>query len=338
VAFYVRGRKLLIKEIYVETFLSYLGQGVTRPALILGDDAQTYILKTQKVSDGQGLDTYDCMFLNELLSSQIADYLGVPAPEAAIAKLDGALIEHDPEITFVHRFYEGKHFASLEVKENEDNLMENYQEQLRMRKPLIKRSWKKFFENITNKNDIPKILAFDLLIANFDRYGNTGNLLVASTDNGRKVLSIDHGHAFFGPKWDQNKMNIIQAIEYSDEYVNKIINTILGNNEGIANGLGEVFRAIEEYVSLDDLNLHSFQEIVYHIEGISEELIDSWLNNIPEEWFVEKMIQKSYYTHLIMQHKYLIRHFIQCMANRSAFSNFRGGVLNWKEEQRAGTV
>lgn len=328
----------MIKEIYVETFLSYLGQGITRPALILGDDMNTYILKTQKVSNEAGLDTYNCMFLNELLSSQIAEYLGVPSPEVAIAQVDSTLIEHNPEITFVHKFHEGKHFASLEVKENENNLMENYQEQLRMQKPHIKRSWKKFFENITNKEDIPKVLAFDLLIANFDRYGNTGNILVANTDSGRKILSIDHGHAFFGPKWDEDKIATIQSIEHNEAYVNRIIDVILRNNLGAADGFGEVFKAIEEHVSLEDLDVHSFQEIVYHIEGISEVLIDSWLNNIPEEWFVEKAIQKSYYTHLIMRHKHLVRYFIQCMANRRAFSNFRGGVLNWKEEQRAGTV
>lgn len=330
----------MVKEIYVSTFLDYLGQGVTRPALILGDDDNTYILKTQKVSGQAGLETYDCMFLNELLASQIADYLGIPAPEAAIAKLDQVLIDNDPEITFVHRFYEGKHFASTEVKEKEENLIENYQEQMQMGKPHIRRSWKRFFRDITNKEDIPKILAFDLLIANFDRYGNSGNLLVANTPEGRKVLSIDHGHAFFGPKWDDVKMNNIRAIAHTNDYVNEIINAILDLNtdHGIANGLGEVFRAIEEHVALEDLSLHSFQEIVYHIEGITEELIETWLNNIPDEWYIEKTIQKSFYVHLIMNYKNLVRHFIQCMASRDAFSNFRGGVLEWKQEERAGTV
>ncbi len=188
----------MINRINVNAVLNPLGEGISRPSLILGDDFNRYVLKTQKVFEDNKMVTYDCMFLNELLAYQIACYLSVPIPEVAIAYLSGKLIEKDPALTFVHRFYEGNLFASMELKDTENNMVENYREMIQMKKPYITRSWNTFFSNITNVDDISKILAFDLLIANFDRYGNTGNLLVSNHSSSRRIYAIDHGHAFLG--------------------------------------------------------------------------------------------------------------------------------------------
>jgi hypothetical protein len=330
-----------VKTVYVETFLDYLGQGVTRPALVLADDAQRYILKTQKVFENGKLVTYDCMFLNEILAYQIGEFLNVPIPEGAIAYLDQRIIDEDPSIMFVHRFYAGTHFATQQIRDVEQNLLENYKEQMRMGKPYIKRPWSKFFKDIINSRDIANIIAFDLLIANFDRYGNTGNLLVAETPEGRKVFTIDHGHAFFSPVWNEEKINALRSVSATTEYINKFVNQILGNNVGLfglANGFGEVFRAIEPNIDLTDISNHSFQEVVYKIESITENLVDTWLNNVPDEWFVEKHIQVGLYKNFILKQKDLVRYLIQCMAERLAFTNYRGGVLKWKEERQVGTV
>lgn len=335
------GGEVLVKKVYVDTFLDYLGQGMSKPALVLADDAERYILKTQKVMHNGNLVTFDCMFLNELLAFQIAEYLGVPVPEGAIAHLDQQLIDNDPSIMFVHKFYEGNHFASLEIKDVEDNLLENYQEQLKMRRPYVSRSWNSFFSNIVNKEQVANIIAFDLLIANFDRYGNTGNLLVADTPEGRKVFSIDHGHAFFSPVWSTEKIAGLKSPINAQAYYDRFIGYILRNNVGIlglANGLGEVFRAVEPNIDLNDVTNHSFLEVVARIESITEDKVEFWLNNVPDDWYVAKNNQIQIYKNFILSQKNLVRNLIQGLADRYAFSNYRGGVLEWKREQQVGTV
>lgn len=329
----------MIKKIQVEGFLRYLGEGISKPSVILGDDHQRYILKTQKVIKNGKSVLYDCVFLNELLSYQIAKYLNIPIPEAAIAYVDKVLIQNDPSIVFVHRFSEGLHFASLELP-REDNLINNFIELIRMKKPYIVRSWNAYFDNIINTNDIAKIISFDLLISNFDRYSNTGNLIVANSDKGRKLFTIDHGHAFWGPVWNTDKITQLKTPENSIQYVDWYVNYILNLNacQGFVNGLGEVFRAIELKLDLSNVADHPFQDVIENIELISEETIDNWMSEIPIEWYVDKDIQIGYYKYYILKQKSIIRYIIQRLAERKAFTNFRGGELKWKTEKQFGTA
>ncbi|MUK89167.1 hypothetical protein GMD78_12365 [Ornithinibacillus sp. L9] len=330
----------MVKNIEVETVLDYLGEGISKPALVLGSDFNRYIMKKQKVKQDGKTVIHDCMFLNEVLSYQIANYLGVPVADAAIAHLDATLIENDPAITFVHKFQEGIHFASIELQDKEENLKANYEEALKTGKPYTIRSWKAFFDNIVNSGDISKILALDLLIANFDRYGNTGNLLISNDGSSRKLYAIDHGHAFFSPVWNTDKINALRSPNDSVQYLDWFINLILRNNlqQGQANGMGEVFRNIEASIDLLNVSNHSFQDTVHDIESIDEELIDSWLEIIPNEWYVEKQNQIAFYKSFILKQKSLVKLLIQRLAERGAFSNYRGGVLEWKNVRQVGTV
>lgn len=327
----------MVKRIEVETFLSHLGEGISRPALILGDDFNKYIIKKEKIKTSEGTKLFNCMFLNEILSYQIACHLEVPVADAAIAHVDSQLIKNDPTITFVHQFKEGIHFASQELQNKEENLKDNYLEAMKMGKPYIVRSWNAYFNNIVNKDDISKIIAFDLLIANFDRFGNTGNLLISTDEHEeRKVFAIDHGHAFFGPIWDTTKIQAFKT-QQSANYIHQYMNEILKNNNLFANGFGEVFRNIETSIDLNELSNHSFMEIVYRIENIDEDLIDNWLQTVPDEWFADKEIQIAYYKRFVLKQKNLVRLLIQEMANRRAFSNYRGGDLEWQSAKQAGT-
>lgn len=336
------GGRLLINRINVNAVLNPLGEGISRPSLILGDDFNRYVLKTQKVFEDNKMVTYDCMFLNELLAYQIACYLGVPIPEVAIAYLSGKLIEKDPALTFVHRFYEGNLFASMELKDTENNMVENYREMIQMKKPYITRSWNTFFSNITNVDDISKILAFDLLIANFDRYGNTGNLLVSNHSSSRRIYAIDHGHAFFGPKWGIEKVNVMRSVENTYQYIDGYINIAFGNNvnQGLLDGLGPVFNSLEDKIDLTNVVEHSFKNVVNLIEDISEPLLDEWFKEIPDEWFVkgQKSQQIAFHKQFILNQKNLVRFIIQRMAERNAFSNYLGGELQWRKEKNVGIV
>lgn len=329
----------MIKQIDVDSFLKPMGQGISRPILVMGSDFNSYILKNQRVDHQGNIVNFDCMFLNELLAYQIGIFLGVPIPEAAIAYVDGEFIERDPKIRFAYRYEEGYYFACAELDDIEDNLRENMQLLKQMGKPHINKPWRKFLKDIDNKEDIAKIIAFDILIGNFDRYTNEGNILVNVTGDLRKISAIDHGHAFWGSMWDMSKMNGLMSPKMDIKYINEFIQFMQFNiNGGNLDGLGEIFRALEESIDLADLGNHSFMEVVEKIESITEEYLDKWLNNIPREWFVDRDKQIGLYKNFILKQKDLIRHFIQVLATKKAFANYTGGELKWKQKSQCGTA
>lgn len=321
-----------MREIEVETFLDSMEMGVSRPVLILGDDQNEYILKNQKVTDNGKTVTFNCMFVNELLAYQIGCYLDVPMPEAVIAFVDELLVENDPKVRFAYKFEKGKYFATEKLKYVENNLESNYLELARMGKPYRKNAWKAFFEGIANKSDISKILAFDIFIANFDRYRNQGNILV-NREEPRMMYAIDHGHAFWGPVWDMNKMNCLNLVNATPMYISQYSMEILKYIPGV------IFSALQEYVDLTDINNNPFNEIVQKIASIDESMIELWMNNIPNEWYINKDLQIAYYTNFLLKHKHVVKDVIQNLVVREVFVNYKGGVLQWNNQnQKSHTV
>ena len=315
-----------MRTVEVETFLKPMGAGISRPVLVIGDDFNEYILKNQKVNENGNLVDYNCMFLNEVFAYQIAVYLGVPIPETVIAFVEGDFAENDPSIRFAYRFEKGKYFATEKLKYVENNIEENYRELISMGKPYRKKTWKDFFKQITNKEDITKILAFDILIGNFDRYNNEGNILVDKT-NQRKIYAIDHGHAFFGPIWNNSKVNCLNlknvTSNYIDQYSNAICSCIPGS----------MYNALEENIHLEDLDYNPFDEIVQKILKIDESMIIKWLDSIPDEWYIDKNVQSSYYINFILKQKEAMKNIIQRLAEKNAFTNYRGGILKWSNQK-----
>ena len=309
----------------METFLNQLGTGISRPVLVIGDDFNEYILKNEKVDNGGTIVNYNCMFINELLAYQIGCFLDIPMPETVIAFVDGKFIESDPTIRFAYRFEKGRYFATQKLKYVENNLEENYQELIRMGKPYMKRTWKKFFNEVSNKEDISKIIAFDILIANFDRYNNEGNILINRTDQ-RKVYAIDHGHAFFGPIWNEDKKNCLN-LKGSNEYINMFTQAILKFIPG------SMFNALEEYIDLSDIEYNPFAEINAKILSIDENMIELWMNDIPNEWYIDKDVQIAYYKQYLLEQKDMVQYIIQNLANRNAFTNYKGGLLKWNNQK-----
>lgn len=315
-----------MRTIDVETFLEPMEMGVSRPVLVLGDDFKEYILKNQKVTNDNGTMVYDCMFVNELLAYQIGCYLGVPMPEVVIALVEGEIVENNPKVRFAYKFEKGKYFATERLKYVENNLKDNFMDLISMGKPYRKKSWNSFFENISNKDDIAKILAFDIFVANFDRYKNEGNVLVNREDP-RKMYAIDHGHAFFGPKWEQSKVQCLGLVNITEKYILEYTQAILKQMPGV------MFNAFQEYVDLTDINNNPFDEITQRIIDIDESMIELWMNNIPDEWYVNKSMQKAYYTNFLLKHKNIVRSVIQNIVSMDVFSNYTGGVLQWSNQK-----
>lgn len=321
-----------MREIDVETFLKPMGQGISRPVLVLGNDFKQYILKNESIDDNGNLQKFDCMFVNELLAYQLGYFLEVPMPEAVIAYVAEDFIQDDPSIRFAYRFENGKYFATQKLEHLENNILDNYQKLIMMGKPRIKTSWNKFFKNIKNVKYIANILAFDILIANFDRYNNEGNILV-SNDDVRNIYAIDHGHAFFGPVWNSNKISFLDAANLTPQYIERYTNIVakcMYNVRNLSGGI--IFKALEQYINLENLKDHSFMDVVEKIESISEDMLEVWLNNIPKEWYVNKEFQGAYFKKYILNQKNVVKYIIQNMADKSAFTNYRGGVLEWRNQ------
>lgn len=326
------GVHFVVREIEVDTFLKPMGSGISRPVLVLGDDFEEYILKNEKVNDNGKIVNYNCMFVNELLAYQIGCFLELPMPEAVIAIVDEEFAQNDPTIRFAYRFEKGKYFATEKLKYVENNIIKNYNELALMGKPYILKTWKKFFERIDNKEDVAKILAFDILIANFDRYNNEGNILI-NKNGGRKIYAIDHGHAFFGPFWNENKINCLKLINVTDTYIDQYANTVIRQLPGV------VFNSLEENINFKNTYEHSFKEIVIKISDIDENMIESWMNNIPNEWYTDKAFQVIYYKNFILEQKEIVKNIIQNLADKKVFTKYKGGILKWtNQEENSHTV
>lgn len=325
-----------MRNIEIEGFLKPMGEGITRPALVIGDDYNEYIIKNQTIDESGKIVRYDCMFINELLAFQIGKFLGVPMPDAVIAIVPNELVEDDPNIRFAYRFEAGRYFATEKLEKIENNTLDNYETLMKMNKPYIAKSWNKFFNQVTNKEDIAKILAFDLLIANFDRYVNIGNILVnAEGKKTKKIYAIDHGHAFFGPVWTQDKINCLNINNITQNYIELYCSRILQEVRRVGVfGSGTIFGALEKFLDLEDVYNHSFNDIIIKMKSITPEMIYEWCNNIPDEWYLNKEAQISYYTNFIMKQKDAVEHIIQILAYNNAFTNYTGGVLKYGENKK----
>jgi hypothetical protein len=330
--------KSLIEQIEIDTFVKILGEntgGMSRPVRVIGSNGKEYLLKNQNVYNNQtqNWEHWDSMFLQEVLVYRIAKHLGITVPDIAIANVEQVFLHQAPTLVFTHRYAPGFHFASNMIEGVENNLREGFQTLISLNKPYIKRSWTAFFNNIANKSDIARIIVLDLLTANFDRFGNVGNLIIASNNGERLVYCIDHGHCFWGPTWaNLTKRQVMSGVSHDPGYLGYWTKTLMDSN-GYGStpmaGLGELFRAVDQFIDVSDNNNHCFYDIVLHAEQITSDLIDTWFIDIPDEWYVDKINQIAHYKHFLLQQKQLLRVLLNIMAKRGAFQSFLGGELEW---------
>ena len=333
----------MIPKIETETFLEPLNIGSSKPIKVICSDEKTYILKKEKGRLNGQIRTFNCSFVNESLGYYLAEFLDIPVPKIAAINLDPIIYAQYPDALFKSGFTPGLYFGCEEIKPLYNNILDNYEELMLNNKPYIKRSWNSIFKNAINKDDIAKIFSFDFLVNNTDRYNNIGNILIQGNIKYNKLFAIDHGHAFFGPIWNNNLQNIILTSENCITYINTFITSLIYQNQNIngqinLNGMGEVFNTLQMQLNIEDLTNHPFKEIIFKIENITEDNLEYCLNNIPNEWYINKELQINHYKHLILNRKNFVRYFIQELYNRNAFTNsVGGGTLSWKENQY-GTV
>ncbi|MEK3996660.1 HipA family kinase [Psychrobacillus sp. FSL K6-2365] len=324
----------------VKTFLKELGDdtgGQSNPVVVIASDDHEYILKNEKIFTPQKTwQTWDCMFLQEILVAQIGNYLKVPMPSTAIIDVEKVHIDVAPSLTFKHRYTPGKHFASKYLTEVENNLKIGYQQLKQIKKPHTNTNWINFFKKIANPKDVSRIIAMDLLIANFDRFGNEGNLMISNENGNRSVYAIDHGHAFFGASWEQLKIGHLSSISNDASVLGNYLTYFQQTSNYLFSGLGSIFRGIEQHIDCNDLANHDFVDVVNMIESIDGPMIDEWFKQIPDEFFKDKATQIATYKKFILINKKNVRSLLTMMQHLGAFSNTNGGELLWRE-QRTGT-
>ncbi|MNG06926.1 hypothetical protein D3C84_902020 [compost metagenome] len=164
----------------------------------------------------------DSMFFHEYLVYQIASYLGLAVPKSRPMRLGQEDRDKLPA-DIKERYPEGLYFISEMIDGAESNLLAEGSAS------ALKQPWFQYFGNIANAGEIAAIVVMDLYIANFDRFRNTGNLLVAGGSDSRRIYAIDHGFAFWGHVWTKSRVGMMQLAggdpAYTDIFVKKLMKT-----------------------------------------------------------------------------------------------------------------
>ncbi|CUW19091.1 hypothetical protein KII93_04135 [Leuconostoc gelidum subsp. gasicomitatum] len=314
--------------------------GMSKPFLITASDDNEYILKNELIYDEKNKQyiNEDAVFFQELLCYQLAHFLEVPIPEVAIIEITKEYIDNAPTMTFKLRITKpGLYFATKKIDDIDDNSLEIIHVSENINKPRVKQSWRAYYSGVENDDDFAKILVFDLLTANFDRFGNTGNLLVSNVNSEKRIYAIDFGHTFFGPFYSNgNTLKKRHWLSHSNSqptiFIQDYFELLLQNSGGgVFNGLGKVFDAMQNNINFDSQN--PFSDIIVKIESISDNMLIDMLNNIPDEWISNGIVQKNEYKQFIMTQKFLVKDLLNIMNQNGAFSNspWEGDLL-WPKE------
>ena len=232
-------------------FIQRLEGGTTRPWLILvdtgGKEPEKYVLKFFSSKDLND----DNFIAHEFICNWLANELDLSTPEVSLISIDDDFISTIPThlIPDLQKCPRGLFFGSKHI------LAQEYSPALHNR--------------YLTKDDIPNILAFDMLVLNTDRRKEKPNLLMEEND----FVLIDHEKAmvYDSPNLNQIPFQITNHLLF--DRAKKLYR---------ANG-PNIFDSFKFY--LDNLNLKPLYPIVEQLEDInlanSKELIwIEYLQNI----------------------------------------------------------
>lgn len=323
-------------------------RGQSKPIFITAANGKDYYLKKQFVTDNNGHRIPEnCVFLQELLSYQLARALEIPIPNCAIISIDNKFLEYNRNLQFKAALTAGTYFATEAIPNVYNNVLDSKVLGEQLGQPRTKEPLYKVYAKVENPTIFTNVIVLDMLILNFDCFGNEGNFLITKSGNLFSGVAIDFGHSFYGPSWTNEKIEILdlpKAISTPEElrnYLNILCNIFL-NSKGLPfSKLGPIFDAMEKQILFTDSNgnfVNPFNDIVTKIENLSRDDIQKMLDFIPNEWYVSMNIQKNKYLDFIMHQKYQVRYLIDYFYQYGAFSNSIGGQLQWKNATQFGTL
>ena len=155
-----------------------------RPRRMSASDGNVYVVK---IRNGGG-DSKS--FFNELVASNIALMVGLPAAEPVIINLGAKFIKETADLKN-DQIKPGAYYATRYYRKAYTT---SDGERLRIRP-----------SSIANLDDVPAFVMFDIFVHNKDRNGGNTILIPLNGDIARyRYLLIDHGHCFGGPAWDSD--------------------------------------------------------------------------------------------------------------------------------------
>ncbi|MGF9770232.1 HipA family kinase [Bacillus albus] len=219
------------------SFEREIPKGVTRP-LLMRTTHDLYVVKTIDAKEEPKV------LINEFVCYKLAKLLGLPIPNAALVRINEAIIASSPELKDLG-VQPGIHFGSQFVNKSQSSIQP----------PMLK--------IMVNKEDIPAIIIFDHIVYNDDRTVNKGNLLFDFKE--KKLLIIDHSHVFkIGALWDEFQLRRIMKEQLC------LVKEFHGHN----------YRILLKCVN----GHNPFNKILEKIKGLQVEDIEWCLQGIPDEW------------------------------------------------------
>ena len=157
--------------------------GSSQPAILLGDDGHSYVVKFHGFPCHQAL-------VNEAVGSSLIQRFGLPAPAWTSIFLSGEFIDQNPGLWFHSgnrsiKPLSGLHFASRIIETDGDQ--RTYQ--------VIPHSW---IDRVQNRSDFLAVLVLDLWANNCDR---RQAVFLSNSDHSRLFASFIDNDSMFGGKF-----------------------------------------------------------------------------------------------------------------------------------------
>lgn len=328
---------LYIKTLNIETYFKPKDglPGVSHPARILASDGKQYFLKGNYGYFGDKWIKLDAALAQELFAYQLAEYLSLPVTNVALIEIEESDLDIYSDLRFRHHIMTAGIYLATEAVETANQTLGLLLEESKWDIPQTKKKINNFFKKLQNKDDISKIIYFDLLTANVDRYSNAGNLIFKKANDGTYILAIDFGYCFFGPYWTSNEyiLNLSKIKLLTAEYPQitnwgKFMTECCFTKNG---RIGAVFSLLEKYIKFEDNPFASSHYLAVNLE--SNKLTDM-LMKIPDDWLIQGNHQRTIYLNFILNQVKQMPGILD-FAVRSKFftNNHTGGSLQWHKEQ-----
>lgn len=239
-------------------------RGGAQSQLVEADDGRFYVVKFQNNPQHRRI------LVNELVASELLDFLQISAPEAALIEVSEAFLRENPEVAIELGSRRvpvegGWHFGSLYPGDPEKVAVYDFVPDTLLHK-------------VRNLSDFLGVLVFDKWVANADgrqavffrarvREWLPGSAEEHALSMGFVAMMIDQGFAFNGPGWDFPE-SPVQGL-----YLRKL-----------------VYENVE--------SLAQFEPWLARVENFPEELVDRAAKQVPPEWIAgeegefEQMLEK----------------------------------------------
>lgn len=277
----------------------------------------------------------------ELFSYQLANYMDIPVTNVAFIKIDESDLDVYSELKFTHHIAKKGLYLATEAVETTNQNLRILLDSKNSNIPQTQKKINTFFRNVQNKIDIPKIIYFDLLTANIDRYNNAGNFIFKKTSNGNYIIAIDFGFCFFGPFWNSieyfsslnlSKVNNLLSKDFANKDPNYwkqfILKNCLCTHENYKGA--PVLNLLNPYINFKE---NPFAFIHSVALNLTSDKLANMLRAIPDEWLVQGDYQRNIYLNFILNQVKMMPTILEYVAMNGFFTNFTGGCLIWPQEK-----